>query len=102
MHKAKAFLFVCAGLFLLVLSYHLGARNAVAQSGAQANGLAISQNGCGTTEVFVITPSGDMYRRGYSCGQLNSTSGFIGNFWSGTAPTAVQNQSWGSVKKAYR
>jgi len=34
MHRARAFFFVCAGLFLLALSYHLGARNAGAQAGA--------------------------------------------------------------------
>ena len=32
MRQAKAFLVVCAGLFLLALSYHLGARSAGAQS----------------------------------------------------------------------
>ena len=32
--RAKSFFLVCAGLFLLALTYHLGARNATAQSGA--------------------------------------------------------------------
>ncbi len=31
MHKAKVFFYVSAGLFLLALSYHLGARNVGAQ-----------------------------------------------------------------------
>lgn len=31
MHRARAFFFVCAGIFLLALSYLLGARNARAQ-----------------------------------------------------------------------
>lgn len=35
MQRARAFLFVCAGVFLLMLSYHLGARNAGAQAGSQ-------------------------------------------------------------------
>ena len=30
---AKKFFYVCAGIFLLALSYHLGARNAGAQAG---------------------------------------------------------------------
>jgi hypothetical protein len=34
MQRAKAFLFISCGLFLLVLSYNLGARAAGAQSGA--------------------------------------------------------------------
>src|SRR5690349_5865855 len=32
--KARSFFYVCCGLFLLALSYHLGARNAGAQSGS--------------------------------------------------------------------
>jgi hypothetical protein len=38
MHKARAFFFVCAGIFLLALSYHLGARSAGAQSGGTVEG----------------------------------------------------------------
>ena len=34
MHKARAFFFICAGLFLLALAYHLGARSAKAQAGS--------------------------------------------------------------------
>ena len=34
MHKARAFFYVAAGIFLLALSYHLGARNAGAQVGS--------------------------------------------------------------------
>jgi hypothetical protein len=32
MHRAKAFFYVCAGIFLLALSYPLGARSAGAQA----------------------------------------------------------------------
>ena len=32
MHRAKAFFYICAGLFLLALGYHLGANTASAQS----------------------------------------------------------------------
>ena len=34
MQKARAFFFVCAGIFLLALAYHLGARSATAQAPA--------------------------------------------------------------------
>jgi hypothetical protein len=34
MHRARAFFYVCAGLFLLALTYHLGARSAGAQAPA--------------------------------------------------------------------
>lgn len=33
MYRARAFFYVAAGVFLLALSYHIGARNAGAQSG---------------------------------------------------------------------
>jgi hypothetical protein len=33
MRQARAFFFVCAGIFLLALAYHLGARSAGAQGG---------------------------------------------------------------------
>ena len=33
MQRAKAFLYVCVGIFLLALAYHLGAASATAQSG---------------------------------------------------------------------
>jgi hypothetical protein len=35
MQRAKTFFFVCAGLFVLVLTYHVGARNVAAQAGGQ-------------------------------------------------------------------
>jgi hypothetical protein len=58
MHKARAFFFVCAGIFLLALSYHLGARSA----GAQAPGNPVvevkrSSNG----NLISITSNGDAY-----------------------------------------
>jgi hypothetical protein len=41
MHKARAFFFVCAGIFLLALAYHLGARSAGAQVSTTIQGLAV-------------------------------------------------------------
>ena len=37
----RAFFFVCAGLFLLAVVYHLGARSAGAQAGTTIGGLAV-------------------------------------------------------------
>jgi hypothetical protein len=44
--RAKSFFYVCAGLFLLALGYHLGARNATAQSpgGITVGGIADNGN----------------------------------------------------------
>ena len=41
MNRAKAFFFVCAGLFLLTLTYQLGARSAGAQSGSAIDGASL-------------------------------------------------------------
>ena len=53
MHRARTFFYVCAGLFLLVLSYHLGARNATAQSGA-LEGAAIDAGAAGPMVSAVV------------------------------------------------
>ena len=37
MPKARAFFYVCAGVFLLALSYHLGARSAVAPGSPESS-----------------------------------------------------------------
>lgn len=55
MQKAKAFLFVCTGIFLLVLSYHLGASNAKAAPTSTVVGIA---NAGGQ---YVVTSNGDVY-----------------------------------------
>jgi hypothetical protein len=42
--RAKSFFYVCAGLFLLALGYHLGATNATAQSPGGIEAAAIHEN----------------------------------------------------------
>lgn len=57
MQRAKAFCFVCAGVFLLALSFHLGATSARGQAGGA--GLMI---GGEMGQVPVVgTPSGDLW-----------------------------------------
>ncbi|TMQ70892.1 MAG: hypothetical protein E6K81_11410 [Candidatus Eisenbacteria bacterium] len=61
MVKGRAFFHVCAGLFLLALSYHLGARNATAQAaGGQVAAMAGISSG-GVPIWLVATPDGDIY-----------------------------------------
>jgi hypothetical protein len=100
MQKAKAFFLVCAGLFLLALSYHLGATNVQGQAGSQVTGLsaAVWQ---GSYSYFVMTPSGDLYSKAGSSSTLNpGPPQFMGNFWDGA--TATEQSSWGQVKNRYR
>ena len=92
---ARKFFFVCAGMFLLALSYYFGASTATAQQGTPVVGFTES----GFT-FFVLTPNGDVYRREYDPWS-NAGPTYVGNFWSG-APTPALHQSWGQVKARYR
>lgn len=58
---AKRFFYVCAGLFLLALSYHLGARSATAQAGGPVVGVAAYFYQPGQAGEYVVaTSSGDV------------------------------------------
>lgn len=61
MQKARAFFFVCAGIFLLALAYHLGARSAGAQSGVRMVGIDFFSSPPGTTGRVAIDESGQLY-----------------------------------------
>ena len=55
MRQAKAFLVVCAGLFLLALAYHLGARSAGAQAGSGLiEGASLTNSYDGVHVTFVV------------------------------------------------
>lgn len=92
---AKRFFYVCAGIFLLALTYHLGARSA----GAQAPGNPVV--GCGVAAyggqfgTVAVTANGDFY-------VLNNigTPRYNGNIFG--TPTSTTTESWGAVKDKYR
>ena len=92
MVKARSFFYVCAGLFLLALSYHLGARSAAAQ--APGNPVVALGIGVSGFQIVAATSNGDCY-------------GYDGSAWIplpnvfGT-PTLVQQSTWGAVKSRYR
>jgi hypothetical protein len=91
MHKARAFFFVCAGIFLLALAYHLGARSAGAQ--APGNPL-VSGDG-----YAIYTANGDAYVRTNSSAPF--TFAYAGNVFTGP-PTPATQQTWGQLKSRYR
>jgi hypothetical protein len=109
--NAKRFFYVCAGLFLLVAAYSLGAHRADAQSGGQFAGISVY---AGTTTA--ITSSGDVYAinaapsvaSGTYCefgwsppyfGCVNTWT-YLGNVLGGTVPAA--GSTWSGVKGGYR
>ena len=96
---AKKFFYVCAGIFLLILSYQLGATNAEGQAGSSVSGLtaAVWQ---GSYSYFVMTPNGDIFAKAGSSTALNpGPPQFMGNFWNGA--TATTPSTWGQVKDRY-
>ncbi len=96
--KARAFFYVAAGIFLLALSYHLGARNATAQAGGQVVALESGASAVvgGGTGIHAVTSAGDFYElEGASLQWV-----YVNNVFSSS--TSTVGDSWGSVKARYR
>lgn len=78
---ARKFFYVCAGLFLLVGAYALGAINAGAQGGeSTVAGVAVMSDG----SIVVCTVNGDLYERKRELrghGKFRDTATFAGNIW---------------------
>jgi len=91
MHKARAFFYVSAGIFLLTLSYHLGARSAGAQ--APGNAVVATFGNLGA----VVTANGDVYS---ALGPCSADWHLCGNVFGGPVP--AQRQTFGALKSRYR
>ena len=92
---ARKFFYVCAGLFLLALSYHLGAGTATAQAPGNP---VVGITSLGVSTYVVVTANGDLY------GTDNGPGGpwtHKANVFSG-GPTPAQHESWGQLKAHYR
>ena len=89
---SKKFFYVCAGLFLLALSYHLGASSARAQAPGNP---VVAVFGAG----HVITANGDIYESstGATC---PANWSLCGNVFTG-GPTPAEQDSWGQIKARY-
>jgi hypothetical protein len=91
---AKRFFYVCTGLFLLVLSYHFGARSATAQ--APGNPVVATVGSSVSSPNFVFTANGDFY---YSQG-VSYPYHLQGNIFSGA--TEATPETFGQLKARYR
>lgn len=89
---AKRFFYVCAGIFLLALSYHLGARSA----GAQAPGNPVVAT-FGPNSA-VVTANGDIYVGNSSWVNWNRVS----NVFTNSSPTPTHPTTFGALKAKYR
>ena len=94
---AKKFFYVCAGLFLLALTYHLGARSATAQSSGNPV-VSLSAVYFAEPLMWAVTSNGDVYADNGSQGLTWVRRGNV----FGNAPTAAQSATWGQVKSSYR
>ena len=93
---AKKFFYVCAGIFLLALSYHFGASSASAQAPSNSV-VALVINPPNLTGAYgaLVTANGDVY------GTTDWSSWhLVSSVFSGPVP--VQQPSWGQVKAKYR
>lgn len=95
---AKKFFYVCAGILLLALSYHFGAKNATAQAGGNVIGVAAYFYSAGQVGEYVVATAGeDVYRK-----QGSGAWQYQGNAL-GAGPTSVQETTTvGQIKDRYR
>lgn len=80
MHRAKAFFWVCGGVLMLAISFHLGSESARAGSniGDTVKEAAAMAYNPVTKEIVVINKNGDMWVR--IIGEKGMAHG-LGNFW---------------------
>ena len=94
---ARKFFYICAGMLMLALSYHLGAGTAGAQAAYPITAVLTS------FPSYLVTSNGDMYGLRFepqSGAPMAPT--LLGNVWGGSVPTNVTRESWGDVKARYR
>ena len=95
---ARKFFYVCAGMLMLALSYHLGASTATAQAPSNAVVAAFESGYGGINPSVAITANGDVYDGG-AWGQGGWHH--VANIFSGGA-VPTQHETWGQVKARYQ
>ncbi len=87
---AKKFFYVCGGLLMLAITYHLVVGTASAQ--APSNPVVASIPNATT----VVTANGDVYS--VTSNNLSGPWVHMSNVFAGGGPTTSRAQSWGQVK----
>ena len=95
MQRAKAFLMVCAGIFLLAFACHLSARSAVAQAPGNPV-VGVAGGGDNSHRWFAMTANGDSYVTPDDGQTWYRYANCFG------APTPVQPTTFGAIKARYR
>ena len=85
---ARRFLFVCGGMFLLALTYHLGAENATSQVTSTIGGVRF-----GATISLVAASNGDFYRDDHAADGSNPRWALVGHIPATSPIVAVGNES---------
>lgn len=85
MIRAKGFFLVCAGIFLLAASYHLGASNARSEIAA-TGWFPLGQSG---GVPYAVTASGDQWRYVPGYGWLNDSGNVFGSATGGRTIVSV-------------
>jgi len=93
MQRAKTFLLVSAGVFLLTLSYNVGATSAGAQT--PGNSVVAAAGG------FVVAANGNVYADPVLLSPSNASQWLLaGNVFG--APVSAAQETWGQLKARYR
>jgi hypothetical protein len=98
--RAKQFFYVCAGLFLLVAAYSLGASKVESQTTPDQTVAAAYFAPGGSGLAIVVTTNGDVYYDSQSAGLVDYWHR-AGNVFA-TRPISVEGKTWSGVKEGYR
>ncbi len=100
----KKFFYLSAGLMCLAITllvgFHIGSRSVQ----AQAPGIVVGVAAGNTTSMGLILENGDVWvnQAPGAPARFMNPAVPLGNFWTGAAPVPVSEQTWGSVKDAYK
>ena len=88
---AKKFMFVCLGVFLLAVAFHLGAKSAQSSLAYQAKMFAVDDG-----VPYVMDEDGSIWYY-----NLSASTWVKRWVWFGDDPSAIQSSTWGAIKAEF-